>query len=215
MIRPEDCMVFVVDDDSAIRTILKRVLENRRYNARAFGSAAEFLEYARPDMPQCIVLDSQMPGMNGLDVQDALARKGDTTPILFLTGHADVPLAVRALTRGAMDFMQKPIEPEELVYRVNSALERDQQQRQAARALEHWRKRFEALSAREREVLEQMVSGHPNKIIADNLGIAIKTVEIHRSRVMDKMEADSLASLVREFVAARGSVPGGTPSTPP
>lgn len=205
-------MVFVVDDDPAIRTILKRVLEGRKYNARAFASAAEFLEYQRPDMPQCIVLDSQMPGMNGLDVQEALGRKGDTTPILFLTGHADVPLAVRALTRGAMDFMQKPVEPEELIYRVNSALERDQTTRQNARSLENWRKRFETLSARERDVLGEMVGGHPNKIIADNLGIAIKTVEIHRSRVMDKMEADSLASLVREYFAARGGGPSGAPS---
>lgn len=203
MVQPEESMVFIVDDDPSIRIIVKRVLEQRKYNVRVFAMPAEFLESPRPDMAQCIVLDSQMPGMSGLDVQEALARKGDDTPILFLTGHADVPLAVRALKRGAMDLLQKPVDADELVYRVQAALDRHAESRATARQNKDWHRRYDALSAREREVLEEMAKGHPNKIIADNLGISIKTVEIHRSRVMQKMEAESLAELVREFFAWR------------
>lgn len=190
-------IVFVVDDDDAVRRALNRLIRSVGLEAETFASAQEFLDCDPPDLPACIVTDVRMPGPSGLDLQEELARAGRTTPIIFMTGHGTVPMSVRAMKAGAVDFLQKPVDEQLLLDAIHKALERASRERQEHALLEEIQARIATLTAREREVFELVVSGLLNKQVAAELGASEKTIKIHRARVMHKMEADSLADLVR------------------
>ena len=163
----------------------------------AFESAAEYLEAHDPDQSGCLVLDIRMPGMSGLQLQKRLEELGSAPPIVFITGHGDVPMAVEALRAGAVDFIQKPFRDQDLLDRIQQALELDAERRSGLRERKVATERLQRLTGRENEILELVVAGKPNKVIASSLGVSQRTVEVHRSRVMEKMEVDSLAELVR------------------
>jgi FixJ family two-component response regulator len=190
-------MVFIVDDDDAVRNSLRLLARSVGLNATAFQSAQEFLEEYDPAEPGCLVLDVRMPGMSGIELQQQLNLRGAVIPVIFITGHGDIPMAVEAMQQGAFDFLQKPFRDQDLIDRVQRALEKDQGNRaelsQRARILE----RRASLTPREREILELVTSGKPNKVMAADLGLSQRTVEIHRAHVMEKMGASSLAQLVR------------------
>jgi len=190
-------VVYVVDDDEAVRDSLRLLLESVGLICEVFASAPQFLDGHNPDQHSCLVADIRMPGMSGLDLQEELNRRASTIPILFITGHGDVPMAVDAMKSGALDFIQKPFRDQELLDRINQALEQDQAHRDDNRALAEIRDRMTRLTVRETEVMERVVSGQANKVIALDLGVSQRTVEIHRARVMQKMGARSLAELVR------------------
>ena len=190
-------VVFVVDDDEAVRDSLQMLLESVDLRCETYASATEFLDGHNPDQHSCLVADIRMPGMSGLDLQEALNKRASTIPILFITGHGDVPMAVDAMKSGALDFIQKPFRDQDLLDRIHQALERDQEHREDNRAVADIRDRIARLTAREREVMERVVKGQANKVIALDLGVSQRTVEIHRARVMQKMRARSLAELVR------------------
>tara|TARA_R110002096_G_scaffold23031_4_gene73594 strand:+ start:31519 stop:32133 length:615 start_codon:yes stop_codon:yes gene_type:complete len=189
--------VFIVDDDAAIRFAMQALMESVNLPHEIFDSADEFLASVPGQRPGCLVLDIRMPGLGGLELQQELINRNNTLPIIFITGHGDVPMAVEAMQKGAVDFIQKPFRDQELLDRIRIALETDaerrveQQQRSAVQA------RLEKLTQREREVFDLVVTGKPNKIIAFELDVSQRTVEIHRARVMDKMQAKSLADLVK------------------
>ncbi|HEV7137974.1 MAG TPA: response regulator transcription factor [Steroidobacteraceae bacterium] len=189
--------VFVVDDDESVRSSLKFLLRSASLESRAFGSAQEFLETYDPAQPGCIVLDVRMPGMSGLELQQELNLRGAIIPVIFITGHGDVPMAVEAMQHGAHDFLQKPFKDEDLIERVRRALARDAKTRTALEEHKSIRTRLQSLTPREREVLALMAQGKPNKIMAHELGVSQRTIEIHRARVMEKSGASSLAELVR------------------
>lgn len=189
--------VFVVDDDAAVRASLCALFETKGYTVECFRSADHFLEAYDPDWAGCLVLDVRMPGMSGPKLQEQLARYRCTLPLIFLSGHASVAVAAKALRDGAVDFIEKPGNNRLLLERVEEALVTSEQahtERLRRHALEN---RIERLTPREREVMDLVVEGHPTKVIADRLGISPKTADIHRSRVMHKMEAGSVAELVR------------------
>jgi FixJ family two-component response regulator len=192
-----DELVFVIDDDESIRRNLSRLIRSSGRQVQAFPSAKAFLESTPPDRPACLVLDVQMPGLSGLELQTALARARREIPIVFITGHGDVPSSVRAMKGGAVDFLQKPFDGQELLTCVDRALARSREQRaeRAERAV--LQRRLETLTPREYQVLRLVVTGRLNKQMAGDLGIAEKTFKIHRGRVMAKMEAASVAELVR------------------
>ena len=187
--------IFVVDDDARMRDSLRWLLESVSLTAETYGSATEFLEAYDPDCPGCLVLDVRMPGMSGLQVQDLLAARDIQLPIIMISGHGDVPTAVRAVQKGAVDFIEKPFNDQLLLDRIHSALTLDAQRRQANTRLREACDRFATLTPREQEVLKLVLAGSPNKVIAFELGISTKTVETHRSRVMKKMDAKSVAEL--------------------
>jgi two-component system response regulator FixJ len=189
--------VFVVDDDNAVRNSLRLLLKSVGIASQPLGSAAEFLETYRPSQPGCLVLDVRMPGMSGLELQRELNLRGATIPVIFITGHGDIPMAVEAMQQGAFDFLAKPFRDQELIDRVQRALAKDATTRAALKERERIRERLESLTPREREVLSLMTQGKPNKIMAHELGVSQRTVEIHRARVMEKSGASSLAQLVR------------------
>ena len=189
--------VFIVDDDSAVLRSLARLLRSARLNVMAFGSPQEFLERHDPRAPGCLVLDLAMPGLNGLELQAALTVKGSDIPIIFLTGHGDIPTSVQAMKRGALDFLTKPVNDDDLLKAVQVAIEKDRIARLARAELEDIQVRLDSLTPREREVLTHVVSGQLNKQTAADLGIVEKTIKIHRARVMEKMKVESLAELVR------------------
>jgi FixJ family two-component response regulator len=189
--------VFVVDDDESVRSSLKFLLRSASLESRPFGSAQEFLETYDPAQPGCIVLDVRMPGMSGLELQQELNLRGAIIPVIFITGHGDVPMAVEAMQHGAHDFLQKPFKDEDLIERVRRALARDAKTRTALEEHKSIRTRLQSLTPREREVLALMAQGKPNKIMAHELGVSQRTIEIHRARVMEKSGASSLAELVR------------------
>ena len=189
--------VFVVDDDDAVRNSLRLLLKSVELPVALFASAQEFLAAYRMDQPGCLVLDIRMPGMSGLDLQRDLSLRGAIIPIVFITGHGDVPMAVDAMQQGAFDFLQKPFRDQDLIDRVQRAFEKDATSRRALAEVGRIRELFESLTAREREVLALVTSGKANKVIAAELDVSPRTVEIHRARVMEKMEAPSLAALVR------------------
>ena len=189
--------VFVVDDDNAVRNSLRLLLKSVGLASQPLGSAAEFLETYRPSQPGCLVLDVRMPGMSGLELQRELNLRGATIPVIFITGHGDIPMAVEAMQQGAFDFLAKPFRDQELIDRVQRALAKDGTTRTALKERERIRERLQSLTPREHEVLSLMTQGKPNKIMAHELGVSQRTVEIHRARVMEKSGASSLAQLVR------------------
>ncbi len=189
--------VFVVDDDPAVRLSLSRLLRSAQLEVATFGSAREFLDRHDPRAPGCLLLDVSMPGLDGLDLQAALSAKGSEIPIVFLTGHGDVPTSVQAMKRGAMDFLTKPANDDDLLEAIRVAIQKDAVQRQARAELDDILQRLATLTPREREVLAHVVSGQLNKQIAGDLGTVEKTIKVHRARVMEKMRAQSVADLVR------------------
>ena len=194
--------VFVVDDDDAVRTSLKLLLKSVGQPAEAYASAQEFLDAFDPDRPGCLVLDIRMPGMSGLELQGKLNEMHAMTPIVFITGHGDVPMAVEAMQNGAVDFIQKPFRDQDLLDRINQALEKDKENRAGLLARDEIRRRIDTLTPREREVLDLVTQGKANKVVAGDLNVSQRTVEIHRARVMEKMGASSLAHLVRMVLEA-------------
>ncbi len=197
--------VFVVDDDDAMRDSLVWLLESHGLAVQTFGSAEAFLAAAPEAMRGCLVLDVRMPGMSGLELYDHLAARRVKLPVLFITGHGDVPMAVSALKKGAADFIEKPFSDEEILRLVQNCLEVDRAQRAKDREQAERRARLAALTPREREVMDRVVAGRLNKQIADDLGISLKTVEVHRARVMAKMAVGSVAELVGAVLAERGA----------
>lgn len=195
--------VYIVDDDEAVRESLGLLLDSVDQNFASFSSAVEFLDAYNNDMAGCIVLDIRMPGMNGLELQRKLNDLHSILPIIFVTGHGDVPMAVEAMQHGAVDFIQKPYREQDLLDKINQAVAVDGTQREALREKQDIITRIETLTPREREVMDMMVDGNANKVIAIDLGISQRTVEIHRSRVMEKMHTNSLAHLVRMVIAAQ------------
>jgi two-component system response regulator FixJ len=190
-------MIFVVDDDAAVRDALKLLLRSVGQAVETYASSQEFLDAYSEDRPGCLVLDIRMPGMSGLELQQKLNERHSILPIIFITGHGDVPMAVEAMQAGAVDFIQKPFRDQDLIDRINQALEKDANNRAALGERNDIRKRLETLTPREREVLDLVVHGKANKVIAGDLKLSQRTVEIHRARVMEKMQASSLAHLVR------------------
>ena len=189
--------IFVVDDDEGVRNSLRFLLKSVGLATRTLASASEFLEVYRAGQPGCLVLDVRMPGMSGLELQQQLNLRGATIPVIFITGHGDVPMAVEAMQHGAFDFLQKPFRDQDLIDRIQRALERDSRSRAALAQHDKIRARLGSLTPRELEVLALMTRGKPNKVMAAELGVSQRTVEIHRARVMEKSGAASLAQLVR------------------
>jgi two-component system, LuxR family, response regulator FixJ len=202
-VKEKSPVVFVVDDDDAVRGSLRLLLKSVGLAAQPFGSAQDFLEHYSPDQPGCLVLDVRMPGMSGLELQQQLNVRGAVIPVIFITGHGDVPMAVEAMHHGAFDFLQKPFRDQDLIDRIQRALEKDRGYRQELRKREQIRERRDSLTPREQEVLELVTSGKANKVMAADLGVSQRTVEIHRARVMEKMGAASLAQLVRMVIDLR------------
>ena len=194
--------VFVVDDDDAVRTSLRLLLKSVGLPVETYGSAQEFLDAFDADRAGCLVLDIRMPGMSGLELQQKLNEMHAIVPIVFITGHGDVPMAVEAMQHGAVDFIQKPFRDQDLIDRINQALERDKENRAGLKERDAIRRRMEQLTPREREVLDLVTQGKANKVIAGDLNVSQRTVEIHRARVMEKMGASSLAHLVRMVIEA-------------
>ena len=190
-------VVFVVDDDEELRLALDNLFRSVGLQARLFGSAAEFLKAAAVDAPGCLVLDIRRPGVSGLEFQGQLARMGIALPIIFMTGHGDVPMSVRAMKAGAVDFLTKPFRDQDMLDAVSSAIEADRQRRAAAEAGRDVRARFEGLSPREREVMTLVTRGLMNKQVAGELGLSEITVKLYRAQAMRKMGAGTLADLVR------------------
>jgi RNA polymerase sigma factor (sigma-70 family) len=190
-------IVFVVDDDPSVRKALGRLLRSFRFQVETFPSAEKFLERELPDAPGCLVLDVRMPGRDGLELQRSLSEAHVTLPIVFITGHGDIPMTVRAMKAGAVDFLPKPFDDEDLLNAVRQAIARDGQARHERADLTVLRQRVDSLTPREREVLELVVSGLLNKQVGHRLGVTEKTVKVHRAQAMHKMQAGSLAELVR------------------
>jgi two-component system response regulator TtrR len=188
---------YVVDDDEAIRTLWRWLMESNGIAVQTFGTAAEFIAAYQEGGLACLVLDVRLPGMSGLELQDYLKREGIEIPIVFVSGHGDVPTAVSALKGGAVDFIQKPFGYREVLQIIQRAFERDAEIREKRAKRSQVTERVAALTEREREVMQRVIEGKLNKVIADELGISMKTVEFHRAKVMEKMGADSVAGLVQ------------------
>jgi FixJ family two-component response regulator len=189
--------IFVVDDDPAVLKSLGRLLRSAGLRVETCNSPQDFLARHNPALPGCLVLDVAMPGLNGLEVQQALAAIGDERPIVFLTGHGDIPTSVEAMKRGAVDFLTKPVNAEDLLKAIHSAIVKDSVRRLERDEVEEFKQRLATLTPREREVLPYVISGRLNKQIAGELGTAEKTIKVHRGRVMEKMKVQSVAELVR------------------
>lgn len=190
--------VFLVDDDASVRRALTRLIRSAGYPVDAFASAREFLDsLPQPDSPACLVLDVRMPGFSGLDLQSQLAGTNRVLPIIFLTGHGDIPMSVKAMKAGAVDFLSKPVKDTDLLHAIEQALDRATREADVFAEAEDVRQRLDMLTAREREVFEHVISGQLNKQIAYDLGTVEKTIKVHRARVMQKMGVRSLAELVR------------------
>ncbi len=206
--QPPAPTVFVVDDDEGVRNSLRFLLKSVGIASRALASAKEFLDAYKPNQPGCLVLDVRMPGMSGIELQQLLNLRGAVIPVIFITGHGDVPMAVEAMQQGAFDFLQKPFRDQDLIDRIQRALERDSRSRTALAQHAKIRERLESLTPRERQVLSLMTRGMPNKVMAAELGVSQRTVEIHRARVMEKTDAASLAQLVRMVIDVEARAEG-------
>jgi FixJ family two-component response regulator len=196
-VKDADKIVFVVDDDPSIREAIKSLISLVGVRVETFGNAQEFLRTERPELPGCVVLDVELPGLSGLDLQRELSAHGINLPIIFITGYGDIPMSVRAMKAGATEFLTKPFRDQDLLDAIQQALERDGAARRHSKEIAELRKRFHALTSREREVMSLVVTGWLNKQIGFELKISEITVKIHRGRVMQKMGAQSLAELVR------------------
>ena len=194
--------VFIVDDDPAIRLAMQALMDSVNIEHEIFASGDEFLENADDHRAGCLVLDIRMPGLGGLELQEELLKRGTTLPIIFITGHGDVPMAVDAMQKGAVDFIQKPFRDQDLLDRIREALKTDQERREEQQKHAEVAERLARLTNREREVFDLVVTGKPNKVIAYELGVSQRTVEIHRAMVMEKMQARSLADLVKMHMTA-------------
>ena len=194
--------VFVVDDDPSMRDSLRWLIESVGLNVESFANADAFMEQFTGDAAGCLVLDVRMPGTSGMELLDSLKSRGVDVPIIIISGHGDVPMAVQALKRGALDFLEKPFRDQELLEQIAKAIELDQSRREKAESVSGIRERLEKLTPREREVMELVVAGYANKQVAAKLGLSEKTIEVHRSRVMSKMRAKTLPCLVKMAIAA-------------
>jgi FixJ family two-component response regulator len=202
-------IVFVVDDDASIRKALDSLIRSVGLTVQLFGSAQEFLQAKKPSVPSCLILDVRLPGISGLDFQRKLAESKIFIPIIFITGHGDIPMSVRAMKAGAVEFLTKPWREQDLLDAINVAIEGDAARRQQEKEISALRDRLEWLTPREREVLPLVVSGFPNKQIAAEIGTSETTVKVHRGQLMRKMGADSLPDLVR--MAERLGIPDAKP----
>lgn len=198
--------IYIVDDDDGMRRALTLLMSTVGYHAVAFARPTEFLQKLDPQQHGCLVLDVRMPEMSGLEVQQQLNRAGSLLPVILITGHGDVPMAVQAMKDGAFDFLQKPFRDQELLDRINAALKQDAENRAAIERHADLRRRQESLTPREREVMALVVDGKANKVIAIDLGLSERTVEIHRANVMEKMGARSIAHLVKMNLTMAGDV---------
>lgn len=200
--------IYIVEDDDAVRDSLQLMLESIGRVVIAYPSADQFLQAYSQDMAGCIVLDIRMPGINGMELQRKLNDLNSILPIIFVTGHGDVPMAVEAMQQGAVDFVQKPYREQELLDKISQAMALDDQNRAMLQQRQEILERMRELTPRERDVVQLMVEGKANKVIAINLDISQRTVEIHRARVMEKLQANSLAHLVRMYLSVEGEGPG-------
>jgi FixJ family two-component response regulator len=190
-------VVFVVDDDLSVRRAIKHLVESEGFQVELFESAQEFLQAKRPEVPSCLILDVRLRGVSGLDFQQELAKANIHIPIIFITGHGDIPMSVQAMKAGAVEFLPKPFRDQDLLDAIQIALEKDRSRRQREAEIAVLQERFELLTLRERQVVALVVSGKLNKQIAAEIGTAENTVKVHRSRAMEKMQAQSLAELVK------------------
>jgi len=204
----DQAVVFVVDDDASMRRSLETLLRSVGHDVRLFSTAQEFTQAMRPDAPGCLVLDVRLPGMSGLTFQQELAKAGVALPVIFITGHGDVPMTVRAMKAGAAEFLTKPFDDQVLIDAIHAAIERDRARRHDAASLAVLQARYHELTERERQVMKLVVAGRVNKQIAAELGLSVVTVKVHRGQVMRKMLASSVAALVR--MGDRLGVPGAT-----
>lgn len=193
----QEGLVYIIDDEEAVRDSIGMLLDTVDLPHRSFADAAAFLAAWKPDWKGCLVLDIRMPGMSGLELQEKLLTVGSSLPIIFITGHGDIPMAVEAMRRGAIDFIRKPFRDQELLDRINQAMAMEEAQRERTQQMSRARTLHASLTPREAEVFERVTSGQANKVIAIELGISERTVEIHRSQVMHKTHSRSLADLVR------------------
>jgi FixJ family two-component response regulator len=212
-----ESIVYVIDDDLSVRQALSSLIRSVGLRAETFASGQDFLGRARPDVPSCLVLDVQLPGSSGLDLPDELRTADVRIPIIFITGHGTIPMSVRAMKAGAVEFLTKPFREEDLIAAIQQALERDRAARQERAELAELRGRFEKLTARERDVFALVVTGRLNKQIAADLGTAEQTVKVHRGRIMQKLGAGSVAELVRfaERIAGQPWAAVFSPATRP
>jgi FixJ family two-component response regulator len=197
-------VVHIVDDDDGMRKAITVLMTTVGYRALAFARPTEFLQKYDPNQPGCLILDVRMPEMSGLEVQQQLNRSGSMVPVVLITAHGDIPMAVQAMKDGAFDFLQKPFRDQDLIDRVNSALKQDAENRAAVEKLADLKRRAESLTPREREVMAFVVDGRANKVVAIDLGLSERTVEIHRANVMEKMGARSIAHLVKMHLTLTG-----------
>lgn len=212
MVDPEPT-VFVVDDDSSVRRSTERLIRIAGFRVQSFESAQDFLGYQRPDGPACLVLDVRLPGLSGLDLQQALTRSGKQIPIIFVTGHGDIPMSVRAMKAGAAEFLTKPVKKAALLGAIQAAIDRDRLACRARAETGNLRERYNQLTPREREVMGLVVAGRMNKQVAGELDTTERTIKFHRANIMQKMSADSLADLVR--IAQKLDLSTGRPQQPP
>jgi len=196
---------IVIDDDEAVRSSLKLLLRSVKLPVVVYASAQEFLPKYAVDQPGCLIVDVRMPGMSGLELQEQLNLRGAMIPVIFVTGHGDISMAVEAMRHGAFDFLPKPFRDQDLLDRIQKAMEKDAKNRHEIAQTDRIRQQFESLTPREREVLELVTSGKANKVMAGDLGVSQRTIEIHRARVMEKMHANSLAQLVRMVLNLKDS----------
>jgi len=194
---PVETTVFIVDDDTSVRTALKRLIKSLGFKVETFDSAQAFLKYGPHDGPACLILDIRMPGMSGIELQEQLTYTGLGMPIIFITGHGNIPMSVKAMKAGAVDFIEKPFEDQKLIDAINIAIKKNMKFRKEQAEIKDLQQRVDSLTPREHEVFILVVSGMLNKQIAFDLGMSEKTVKVHRARVMGKMKAKSLADLVR------------------